>query len=225
MIKKLFFVSTLFLLTSFSTSSALTETQLQQTTKKDTSYLLELYENDKWGFMGKKFIDELEGTYNRSKALDNIATLNLFLIILTPIIIGGSLITIHNTHYDYFYWLGDERESLYFKIAIIELILMIAIGITATKLLDKRIDRKVVERNYWVIKNFLNNWKTYRDITPKELYPLFEKLIQNFDDLESGDNTRIINEIKQQVRNNHSVYYEKYKQAITKPPVINNYYR
>ena len=252
MIKKLFFITTLFLLTSFSDSYALTETQTQQTietettkiekpgaketsqktpikqltNKKDFNYLLELYANDKWGFMGKKFIDEWEWKYDSSKARINIVNFDLFLIFLTPIIMGVSAIIIYNNYeiQNKLRWLGYNDESQCFRVAVIELITAIIIGIIVTKLGSERIDRKVIERNYQTIKDFLDRWQTYKHITTKELFPLFEKLIQNFDELMSGDYVRIINEIQQQVRNNHSVYYEEYKQSITKPPVINNYY-
>ncbi len=209
MIKKLFFISTLFLLTSFSASSSLTETKPQQTVKTDTSYLLELYENDKWGFMGKKFIDELG---QKDKNYDLVLISNMILLCLDPLIIMLSLSAI-----DYYSNSHLAHDELIIT-ALFEIALLFAVHVIITNLLNKRIDKKTAKdndrSNYLAIKNFLKNWETYKQITPKGLCSLFEKLIQNFDELCSRDNARIIGEIQQQVRNNNFVYYEKYKKPL-----------
>ncbi|MFH1644498.1 MAG: hypothetical protein ABIA74_04975 [bacterium] len=234
MFKKLFFIAILFLFTSIcantenQTTSNIESTQQESSSiknnSKDLDYFLELYANDKWRFMGKKFIDEWKNTFDKNKAVDDAVFLNvLFMFLFDPIIIIGSFIALV-LYSEKHYWTGRETAKTIIATLIAEIILIIILHHIANKKLNSQMDDKVKERNYWTIKHFLNNWQKYKHITPKELYPLFEKLIPIFDELKRYDDTKIIEEIQQQVRDNQSVYYEQYKQSITKPPVINNYY-
>ncbi len=211
MIKKLFFVSILFLLTSFPPSSALTETQKQQTIKTETKktsrktpakqltskknknkdYLLELYANDKWGFMGKKFIDEFYTKYNHSKARMNFRAVAMlgglfgFLFLVLAINVGEEAILIP--------WaIGG----------IIYLLTILA--------MNENIKSNINERNKSILRSFLLNWKSYKKATPEVLQPFFENLIIKLKDLSDDEIYELIIEIQSQVINNNLKYYELY---------------
>ncbi|MFH1644166.1 MAG: hypothetical protein ABIA74_03255 [bacterium] len=220
MFKKLFFITTLFLFTSIcaqeenQTPSVVETTQpennLIKKDSKDLDYLLELYANDKWGFMGKKFIDE---PYNKRAALRNLKNLNeLFIFLLDPIILFVlfAILAINTDNkYD-----SKTQNKILLSASIIEIILIIIIHAITTKKLKKQIILKSEKYNYETINDFLKNWVTYKKITPAKLHPLIEKLTKIFNSLNKEDLDKIINEIKQQVIENHLIYYDKNRKPL-----------
>ncbi len=282
MIKKLFFVSTLFLLTSFSDSSALTETQTKQTIKtpttpikpkitlnidgesfvnkktfaktknvSDIDYLLELYANDKWGFMGKKFIDEWQTIYNQyinsiiysysENKIDKDIHISLWMIENSFLLALALLLPIA-LHENKKIKLDEHWPTVFTASLTIFITCAIVTAKLHKKYYKKQCDKEIAraQKQYNQDKqnaintrnkvtdffnNFLGLWEVYKKITPIELHYLFNKLNSETKNIDINDIIEIITKIQRQIRNNHSVYYEEYKQEITKPPVTNhNYY-
>lgn len=199
MFKKLFFISILFLSSSiFANTENQTNSNLETTEQESSSikkrsknldYLLELYANDKWGFMGKKFIDEFYEMFDEREKLKNLKKFKRGAVIL-----GAYLLLM----------------SLFPPIIILFLIEATVTYLIYTIKLEN-INDNINRRDYSIFKNFLKKWQKYKKITPKELHPLFEKIILEIENLNHTELLEIISEIQDQVIKNDPKYYELFK--------------
>jgi len=147
------------------------ETKQKQMNSRD--YTLELYKNDPWGFLGKKFYDELYEEYDEEKAKKQLLGFSF--------LFGAT---------SFFCSCGNPAI---FILGLIWIPLFIVLALVI------HINPKVEERNELILKKFLRLWSKFKAITPEELHSLFDKLCKQQENLTSNEIQEIINEIQTQV--------------------------
>ncbi|MFH1644048.1 MAG: hypothetical protein ABIA74_02640 [bacterium] len=205
MFKKLFFIASLFLFSSIFAKEENQKTSNVEGTQQEVKikskyldYLLELYANDKWGFMGKKFIDELNALYDRRSAQFKQTS---FTILGTTLGLVLLILILKSQEHP------DVEMQLWGAGGVFFLI---------TALIYKLIIKLNTDnRNITILTNFLLKWHLYKKVTPEELHLFFEKFIQklkrtNFIYINSQEAREIIEGIQSQIINNHLKYYGKH---------------
>lgn len=191
--------------------------------------LYDIYKDDKWGFIGKKFDDELYEEYTSSIDGDRKFLLSLFgaaLVGFSPVLIGAFLGEMYDIQHD-IREKKDRGNAFHAIGALMSLCFGIPLAMKTYKIIYKKlseyIKQRIMSRNEKILGNFLNNWPEYKLITPESLHELFDKLYVQYMTDESFDihkHTYIIFDIRNQLIDKHKKYYEKYVQRNQVPKVI-----
>lgn len=161
--------------------------------KKNADF--EIYKNDKWGFVGKKFIDEFYDIFDERKRLENLKDFKQGAVILGVCLLLMSL----------------------FPPFIILFLIEAAVTYLMYTVKLENIENNIRRRNYSIFKNFLKNWQKYKELTPNELHSFFESF---YEDLElismSSDLSGLIEDIQDQIRKNDMKYNILFENELNK---------
>ena len=155
----------------------------------------ELYENDKWDFLGTKFIDEFDDCFVERKAITNLRSVRELSFFCCLFLLGLSFVA------------AKEPQGIVF-ISIPTTFLAFMIIITNIYGYIY-INDEVKRRNFCILKNFLNRWRSYKEFTPEQLHLFFDALYKQKDSLSDYcDIEKTIKTIQRQVRRNDIKYYQ-----------------
>jgi hypothetical protein len=151
--------------------------------------------NDKWGFIGEQFYDKLASYGNTENIFKNYSTFGFFFFL---ILVGG---------------IGFSENN--FGVTLFGVL-----GFIGSCILGFNEENKTKEISYkYTLKPFLQNWKKYKESTPKELHGLFDALYEEYQKNTKSffdnhdDVVKIVQKIFTQLYKNNAQYAEKESRA------------
>lgn len=136
-------------------------------------YNLDLYKDDNWRFLARKFNDDLLNLFDEEKSQKK------FLQFIFALFGGGLILTN----------MISKRQMTKCDDLLIGAFITSIIFIILKLIYEYNLNLNVQQRNYEILHRFLIKWDEYKSITPKELHDLFDKLKKDSDHLISGETT------------------------------------